>query len=60
MDGLRYLLDTNIFSALIRQPQGPVASTRARRGYATACTSISHTSPLPKAAGLITTRCVLY
>ncbi len=40
MDGLRYLLDTNILSALIRQPQGTVASTLARRGYATACTSI--------------------
>ena len=38
--GLRYLLDTNILSALIRQPQGPVASTLARRGYATVCTSI--------------------
>lgn len=38
--GLRYLLDTNILSALIRQPQGPVASTLVRRGYATVCTSI--------------------
>jgi tRNA(fMet)-specific endonuclease VapC len=40
MDGLRYLLDTNILSALIRQPQGPVAATLARRGYGTVCTSI--------------------
>ena len=38
--GLRYLLDTNILSALIRQPQGPVAVTLARRGYGTVCTSI--------------------
>jgi len=40
MDGLRYLLDTNILSALIRQPQGPVATMLARRGYGTVCTSI--------------------
>lgn len=38
--GLRYLLDTNILSALIRQPHGPVAATLARRGYGTVCTSI--------------------
>jgi tRNA(fMet)-specific endonuclease VapC len=38
--GLRYLLDTNILSALIRQPQGTVAATLARRGYGTVCTSI--------------------
>jgi tRNA(fMet)-specific endonuclease VapC len=38
--GLRYLLDTNVLSALIRQPQGPVAATLARRGYGTVCTSI--------------------
>ncbi|WP_295612514.1 hypothetical protein [uncultured Lamprocystis sp.] len=37
MDGLRYLLDTNILSALIRQPQGPVAKMLARRGYGTVC-----------------------
>jgi len=35
MDRLRYLLDTNILSALIRRPQGSVAAMRARRGYAT-------------------------
>jgi tRNA(fMet)-specific endonuclease VapC len=40
MDGLRYLLDTNILSALIRQPQGPVAATLAQRGFGTVCTSI--------------------
>jgi tRNA(fMet)-specific endonuclease VapC len=40
MNGLRYLLDTNILSALIRQPQGPVAAMLARRGYGTVCTSI--------------------
>lgn len=38
--GLRYLLDTNILSALIRQPPGPVAETLARSGYGTVCTSI--------------------
>jgi tRNA(fMet)-specific endonuclease VapC len=38
--GLRYLLDTNVLSALIRQPQGAVAATLARRGYGTVCTSI--------------------
>jgi tRNA(fMet)-specific endonuclease VapC len=37
---LRYLLDTNILSALIRQPQGPVAAMLARRGFGTVCTSI--------------------
>lgn len=40
MDGLCYLLDTNILSALIRQPQGSVAAMLARRGYARVCTSI--------------------
>lgn len=40
MDGLRYLLDTNVLSALIRQPQGPVAAILARRGYGSICTSI--------------------
>lgn len=38
--GLRYLLDTNILSALIRQPRGSVAATLARRGYGSVCTSI--------------------
>lgn len=38
--GLRYLLDTDILSALIRQPGGPVAATLARRGCGTVCTSI--------------------
>ncbi len=37
---LRYLLDTNILSARIRQPQGPVAAMLARRGFGTVCTSI--------------------
>jgi tRNA(fMet)-specific endonuclease VapC len=40
MDGLRYLLDTNILSALIRQPLGPVAAMLTRRGHGTVCTSI--------------------
>lgn len=35
---LRYLLDTNILSALIWQPQGPAAAMLARRGYGTVCT----------------------
>jgi tRNA(fMet)-specific endonuclease VapC len=38
--GLRYLLDSNILSALIRQPRGPVAATLARRGYGSVSTSI--------------------
>ena len=37
---LRYLLDTNILSALIRQPRGPAAAMLLRRGYGTVCTSI--------------------
>lgn len=36
----RYLLDTNILSALIRQPQGTAAAMLARRGYGAVCTSI--------------------
>ena len=40
LSGLRYLLDTNTLSALIRQPQGPVAAMLTRRGYGTVCTSI--------------------
>jgi tRNA(fMet)-specific endonuclease VapC len=38
--GPRYLPDTSILSALIRQPQVLVASTLARRGYTTVCTSV--------------------
>lgn len=37
---LRYLLDTNILSDLVRQPQGPVASHITRVGEETVCTSI--------------------
>ncbi|HDH08932.1 MAG TPA: PIN domain-containing protein, partial [Gammaproteobacteria bacterium] len=37
---LRYLLDTNILSDLVRQPQGPVASHITRVGEETICTSI--------------------
>ncbi len=29
-----------MLSALIRQPQGPVAATLAGRGYGTGCTSV--------------------
>lgn len=46
MGGLRYLLDTNIISALIRQSQGPLASVVAQRGYGTLCTSIIVASEL--------------
>lgn len=40
MSTLRYLLDTNILSALIRDPQGPVATILSRRGYDRVCTSL--------------------
>jgi tRNA(fMet)-specific endonuclease VapC len=36
----RYLLDTNIVSALVRDPAGPVTKKIARVGEATVCTSI--------------------
>ncbi len=36
----RYLLDTNIVSDLVRNPQGAVARRIARAGEATVCTSI--------------------
>ncbi len=37
---LRYLLDTNILSALVRAPQGPVATRIAADGESAICTSI--------------------
>ncbi|MEE9494395.1 MAG: type II toxin-antitoxin system VapC family toxin [Gammaproteobacteria bacterium] len=37
---LRYLLDTNILSDLVKQPQGCVASRIATEGEASVCTSI--------------------
>ncbi len=37
---LRYLLDTNILSDLVRQPQGIVATRIAAAGEETVCTSI--------------------
>ena len=40
MSEQRYLLDTNILSALIREPQGPVATVLSRRGYDRVCTSL--------------------
>ncbi len=40
MDGVFYLQDTKILSALIRQRQGPVATMLARRRCGTVCTSI--------------------
>ncbi len=40
MSALRYLLDTNILSALIREPQGPVATLLSRRGHDRVCTSL--------------------
>lgn len=40
MDSLRYLLDTNVLSTLIRDPRGRIAETITRRGPETICTSI--------------------
>lgn len=37
---LRYLLDTNILSDLVRRPQGPAARCIAEIGEASICTSI--------------------
>jgi tRNA(fMet)-specific endonuclease VapC len=37
---IRYLLDTNILSDLVRQPQGTVAARIAAAGEKTVCTSI--------------------
>jgi tRNA(fMet)-specific endonuclease VapC len=37
---VRYLLDTNILSALVRQPHGPVARGIAHCGEGNICTSI--------------------
>ena len=39
-DRLRYLLDTNILSDLVRNPQGVVASRISELGEDTVCTSI--------------------
>ena len=36
----KYLLDTNIVSALVREPQGPVTRQIARVGESRVCTSI--------------------
>lgn len=40
MSRLRFLLDTNILSALIRQPDGVIAQRIAEEGEDTICTSI--------------------
>jgi tRNA(fMet)-specific endonuclease VapC len=37
---LRYLLDTNVLSTLIRQPQGPLTERLAKVGEDAVCTSI--------------------
>ena len=37
---MRYLLDTNIISALVRQPRGAVAERITHVGEANVCTSI--------------------
>ncbi len=37
---LRYLLDTSVLSALIREPQGPIAQRIAAAGEETVCTSV--------------------
>jgi len=42
----RYLLDTNILSDLVRQPQGAVASRIVQAGEETICTSIIVASEL--------------
>lgn len=43
---MRYLLDTNIVSALVRDPGGPVAQRVAQAGRDAVCTSIFVTSEL--------------
>ncbi|HUG22402.1 type II toxin-antitoxin system VapC family toxin [Piscinibacter sp.] len=40
MDGHRYLLDTNVILALVKDPQGPVFQALSDRLPDTACTSI--------------------
>lgn len=40
MSTFKYLLDTNIVSDLVRQPQGPVAVQIAKAGEDAVCTSI--------------------
>ncbi len=40
MSEIHYLLDTNIISALIRDPHGAVSQILARRGFDRVCTSI--------------------
>jgi tRNA(fMet)-specific endonuclease VapC len=47
---LRYLLDTNIVSDLVRRPQGPVASRIAKVGEDSICTSIIVAAELRYAA----------
>ncbi len=37
---LRYMLDTNIVSELVRRPQGPVTDRIAKEGEESVCTSI--------------------
>lgn len=37
---MRYLLDTNVVSDLVRQPQGPIAKRIRQIGEAGVCTSI--------------------
>ncbi len=47
---LRYLLESNILSDLIRHPQGPVARQIAARGEDSVCTSIVVASKLRNGA----------
>lgn len=47
---LRYLLDTNIISELVRSPQGPVADRIAEVGEDSICTSIIVAAELRYAA----------
>ena len=46
MSAQRYMLDTNILSDLVRNPQGPVASKIASIGDSAVCTSIIVASEL--------------
>ena len=48
---LRYLLDTNIISDLVRRPRGPVAGRIAEVGEDSICTSIIVAAELHYGAG---------
>ena len=50
---LKYLLDTNILSDLVRNPQGEVAAKIAKAGEDNVCTSIVVAAELRYGAGVI-------